>query len=106
MTLTQARRFALSLPEAREEPHFDRASFRIRGKIFATALPHDGYLNVFVGEEYREPALALYPDCIEKLIWGGKAVGLRIALAGASPAVVKDLLRKAWTGKAPKSLQS
>jgi hypothetical protein len=34
MTLSQVRRFALSLPETTEEPHFDRTSFRVRGKIF------------------------------------------------------------------------
>jgi len=34
--LELARRYALSLPEAVEEPHFEYASFRVRGKIFAT----------------------------------------------------------------------
>ena len=105
MTLAQARRYALSLPETREEPHFERTSFRVRGKIVATALPDDGYLNVFVGDEHREPALALHPDYIEKLMWGGKAVGLRISLGDASMAVVKDLLLLAWREKAPKSLK-
>jgi hypothetical protein len=104
MTLAQARRFALSLPEVREEPHFDRTSFRVRGKIFATALPDDGHLNVFVSDTHREPALAMYPDCMEMLVWGGKSVGLRIALAKAPPTVVRELLQVAWGAKAPKSL--
>ena len=100
MTLAQARRYALSLPGTREEPHFERTSFRVRGKIFATAMPDDGYLNVFVGDAHREPALAgHHPDCVEKLMWGGKAVGLRVSLADASPAVVKDLLLVAWRQK-------
>ena len=30
------RAFALSLPEAKEEPHFDKTSFRVNKKIFAT----------------------------------------------------------------------
>lgn len=30
------RRIALAFPEVREEPHFEKASFRIAGKIFAT----------------------------------------------------------------------
>ena len=30
------RELALSLPDASEEPHFDKASFRVRKKIFAT----------------------------------------------------------------------
>lgn len=32
--LAEVRRFALALPEATEAPHFDYASFRVRGKIF------------------------------------------------------------------------
>jgi hypothetical protein len=30
------RKLALSFPEATEEPHFEKSSFRIRKKIFAT----------------------------------------------------------------------
>lgn len=30
------RQIALSFPETTEEPHFDKTSFRVRGKIFAT----------------------------------------------------------------------
>ena len=39
MTLDDVRSFALSLPETTEAPHHERTSFRVRGKIFATALP-------------------------------------------------------------------
>ena len=80
MTLTQVRKIALALPEVEEAPHFDRTSFRVRNKIFVTAKPTEPYIHVFVGEEHREPALAMHPGCMEKLVWGGKVVGLRIAL--------------------------
>lgn len=30
------REIALSMPNAEEEPHFDKTSFRVKGKIFAT----------------------------------------------------------------------
>ncbi len=36
-------RLALSLPEATEEPHFEKRSFRVKTKIFAT-LSADGEL--------------------------------------------------------------
>ena len=36
MTPAALRPFALSLPEAHEAPHFERASFRVGKKIFAT----------------------------------------------------------------------
>lgn len=75
-------------------------------KIFATAKPDDGCLNIFIGDEHREPMLAMHPDCLQKLLWGGKVVGLIVALPRASPEVVRDLLLSAWKSKAPKSLQS
>ena len=36
------RTFSLSLPEVREEPHFDKTSFRVKKKIFVT---YDGTHN-------------------------------------------------------------
>jgi hypothetical protein len=33
MRIDTVRRFALSLPETTEEPHFDKSSFRVRGKM-------------------------------------------------------------------------
>jgi hypothetical protein len=104
MKLADARRFAMSLPEATEEPHFDYTSFRVRGKIFATAPPGGEYLHVFVADEHREAALALNSNFLEKLFWGGKLRGLRVLLSKAKPSVVTDLLCKAWSRKAPKSL--
>jgi hypothetical protein len=104
VTLDQARALALALPEATEAPHFKYTSFRVRGKIFATAPPDGSALHVFVGETEREPALALHGAFVDKLLWGDKVVGVRIALAKAKPAVVQALLRQAWTCKAPKAL--
>ena len=104
MTLAQVRKYALSLPESMEEPHFDRTSFRVRGKIFVTARPSESHVHVFVPEQHREPALAMHPDHMAKLLWGGKVVGLRIALRGAPVNVVNDLIRCAWQSKAPKAL--
>ncbi len=104
VSMAQARKLALALPEASESPHFQSTSFRVRGKIFATS-PDARTLHVFVGEEERSQALALHPAFIEKLPWGAKIVGLRIHLPAAAEAVVADLLRSAWRCKAPKALQ-
>lgn len=104
MTLAQLRRHALSLPEASEEPHFERTSFRVRGRIFVTARPDEPFAHVFIGDAQREPALAAHPDCMEKLLWGGKVVGLRIHLARAPAGVVKDLVNAAWRARAPATL--
>ncbi|RYG63261.1 MmcQ/YjbR family DNA-binding protein, partial [bacterium] len=88
MNLAQVRKRAMALPEVTEEAHFDRTSFRVKGKIFVTAKPDEPYVHVFVSEDVREPALASHPEHLEKLSWGGKVVGLRIALTGAPVGVV------------------
>ena len=104
MTLDQIRRFALSLPESTEEPHFQYTSFRVGGKIFATAPPDGEYLHVFVNEEQRERALGAQPDFLEELRWGRQIKGLRVLLPAAKPRVVETLLRQAWSCRAPKRL--
>lgn len=106
MNLSQVQKLALALPEVTEEPHFHRTSFRVRGKIFATAVANEPWLNVMVGESVREPALHMYPDCVEKLFWGKKVMGLTVNLEKATQSIVAELLRQAWRAKAPKSLQS
>lgn len=104
MKLATVRKHALSLPETTEEPHFNYGSFRVRGRIFVTLPPEGTHIHVFVGEQQREIALALHPEYLEKLTWGTRVVGLRVALAAASPAVVKQLVSDAWRAKAPKAL--
>lgn len=36
VTIDNLRKIALSFPEAKEEPHFERTSFRVKRKIFVT----------------------------------------------------------------------
>ena len=104
MTLHQVREFALSLPGTAEGPHFDLTSFRVQGKIFATA-PLDGeYLHLFIPETDREAALTTEPDFLEELWWGKRVAGIKAILAGAKVAVVNQLLLQAWESKAPKKL--
>jgi YjbR len=100
MKFSTVHTFAMSLPNATEEPHHHFGSFRVRGKIFVTVPPEQTHLHVFVTEAQRELALAMYPEFIEKLLWGGKVVGIRIALAKANAAAVKLLVRQAYEHKA------
>ena len=103
--LDELRRFALALPATSEEPHQHFGSWRVRGRIFVTVPPEGAHLHVFVAELEREQALAIHPEFTEKLFWGGKVVGLRVALASAPAAAVKRLIGQAWTHKAPKALR-
>lgn len=102
MKLETVRKHALSLEAATEEPHHDFSSFRVRGKIFVTVPPDEAFIHVFVGEEQREPALALYPEFVEKLRWGNKVLGLRVKLAAATPSVVKALVSSAYATRVQK----
>ena len=104
MTLDKIRRFALSLPETTEEPHFEYTSFRVGGRIFATAPPDGEYLHVFVNEEQRVRALIEQPDFLEELRWGRQVRGLRVLLLAAKPPAVEALLLQAWSCRAPKRL--
>jgi hypothetical protein len=104
MKIDDLRQYALSLPDATEEPHFDYSSFRVRGKIFVTVPPDEKHIHVFLPDEDREQALALHQAFAEKLVWGGKTRGLRILMSKASPTAVRRLVRLAWLHKAPKRL--
>src|SRR6266516_7807303 len=61
--LAQAHRLALALPEVTEEPHFDMASFRVRGKIFVTVPPEGTRLHVFIDPLEVEGYVAQDPGC-------------------------------------------
>jgi hypothetical protein len=104
MKIDAVRRFALSLPEVTEEPHFDLSSFRVKGKIFTTVPPGETHLHVFVDGTELELMPAAQPKAYEKLFWGKRVAGLRVTLAAAKADDVKGLIRTAWRRKAPKRL--
>ena len=104
MDVEAVRTIALSLPEAIEQPHFDSASFRVRGHIFVT-LPNDGdRAHIFVGEDDIHMAVAERPAFCEELWWGKKLSGVRVHLPGADTVLVSELIIDAWRRKAPKRL--
>ena len=96
MKFETVRKHALSLEAVTEEPHHHFSSFRVRGKIFVTVPPEQDCIHIFVAEEDREPALVMHPQFIEKLLWGGKVVGLRVQLAPAPAVLVKSLVAAAY----------
>jgi hypothetical protein len=102
--LGQARRFALSLPGASEEPHFDMTSFRVGGKIFATVPPDEACLHVFVAGDEVAACAAEDARAFEPLMWGKQVRGLRIVLAAAADDRVAELLAESWRRKASRRL--
>lgn len=102
MDTDDVRRFALSLPEATEEPHFESASFRIRGRIFATLPPGGEMLHVMVDADESRAAAAGDP-AFEELWWGKRLCGVRVRLASVeAPEPVLELVEDAWRRRAPK----
>jgi hypothetical protein len=95
---------ALGLPEAAEAPHHDMTSFRVRGKIFATAPPDEEHLHVFVDESETAAAVAESPDWCAELWWGKKLSGVRVTLAAAPAGRVAELLEESYRRRAPKTL--
>jgi len=102
MKLAQVRQQALALEAVTEEPHHVYSSFRVRGKIFVTVPPDGEHIHVFVAGDQQDEALALYPEFAEKLFWGSKALGVRIHLPRAIPAVVKSLVIAAYDARVAK----
>lgn len=102
--IDSVRAFALSLPGAGEEPHFDLTSFRVKGKIFATAPPDGSYLHVFVGDDEIAASVAEDPGAFEPLLWGKQVRGLRVRLGAAPQDRVAELLEDSWRRKAPRGL--
>lgn len=105
MTADDIRALALSLPQAEEHPHFERASFRVRGKIFAT-LPPDGERVVLkLLPEIKESLIQSDPEAIIPLpgAWG-RGGWTQIVISRMEAAKLADLVRLAWRQVAPKSL--
>lgn len=102
MKLDAVRFAALALPDTTEAPHHHFGSFRVRGRIFVTVPPGQQHIHVFLDEMDRERALALHPGFTEKLLWGGKVVGVRVVLADAEPEAMTMLLRQAHAFQAAK----
>jgi len=102
--LDTARRFALSLPETTEAPHFDMSSFRVKGKIFCTVPPDLKRLHIPVGIDEVRALVDEDPRAYEVIIWGKREVSdwVRVHLPHAKTAQVKELLEDAWRAKAPK----
>jgi hypothetical protein len=100
MNIDEVRTFALSLAGTAEQPHHERTSFRVGGKIFATA-PQDGSsVNIFVNEDSAHAAVAEFPLACSLLYWGTKLVGVTVQLSGAEPTFVFELLEEAWESRA------
>jgi hypothetical protein len=101
----EARRLALALPEAVEQDHHGRPSFRVGGKIFATQWDAE-HMNVMLDEGGILTAVDADPETCEPVRWGKRLAAVRVDLRRADPRLLEELLADAWETKAPKRLLS
>jgi hypothetical protein len=99
------RTLALSLPEAEEQPHFEKPSFRVRKRIFATLQPADKKA-VLKLSPVDQSVFTAYDQTIFYPVPGtwGKGGWTMVDLTRVKKAMFRDALTCAWRTVAPKSL--
>jgi hypothetical protein len=103
VTREQARRLALALPEAVEQDHHGRQSFRVASKIFATQWDAE-HMNVMLDEGGVLTAVNDDPQTCAEVWWGRRLAAVRVDLRRVSAETLASLLADAWEAKAPKRL--
>ena len=102
LTHDDVRAFALSLPEAEEKSHFNKADFRVRNKIFAT-LPEANKFVVKATLEDQSILTDMFPDIFELGGWAHQ--GWTFAnLDEITRDQMENVLKNAWKNVAPKRL--
>jgi hypothetical protein len=103
VTPDEARALALALPEAVEQDHHGRPSFRVERKIFAT-LWSDERMNVMLDEHGILTAIDAAPDACEPVRWGKRLAAVAVSLPHADAGFLREWLTDAWEQKAPRRL--
>lgn len=99
------RKMALSFPEVIELPHFDRASFRVRKKIFSTILEKDRLVMVKLSLADQFVFCAIDAAMIYPVPGGwGKTGATYIDLSLVKLDLLRDALTRAYCSAAPKKL--
>jgi len=99
------RQIALSLPEVTEEPHFEKTSFKVNKKIFATMVPEHNRATVKLSVAEQDifctfDSTVIYPVPNK---WG-KQGWTHVNLQTVKPEMFTELLKTAYCEVAPKRL--
>lgn len=105
ISIEQARKAALSLPESEEKPHFQLTSFRVNDKIFATIHADKNYMMVKLSAIDQSVFCSYDKDVIFPVPggWGRKGATF-INLKKVNRAMFVDALTMAWKTTAPVKL--
>lgn len=105
LTIETVRKLALSFPETTEEPHFEKASFRVKKKIFATFDSKKNQACVKLSEIDQNvfsmvDKNAIYPVDNK---WGKQGWTI-IEMGKINQNILEDILITAYCEVAPKKL--
>jgi hypothetical protein len=105
ITIEQARKAALSLPETEEKPHFHLTSFRVKNKIFATIHADKNYVMVKLSAIDQSVFCSYNKEMIFPVPggWGRKGATF-VDLKRVNKAMFTDALTTAWKTTAPAKL--
>jgi len=105
ISIEQARKAALSLPETEKKPHFHLTSFRVKNKIFATIHVDKNYVMVKLSAIDQSVFCAYNKEVIFPVPGGwGKKGATFIDLKKVKKSMLLDALTTAWKTTAPSKL--
>ncbi|MEM6705575.1 MAG: MmcQ/YjbR family DNA-binding protein [Acidobacteriota bacterium] len=95
------RAFALSLPEAHEEGHWGKPSFRVRNRIFASVGDDAGVLILKIPVDDQEVLLDAAPGAFVTNAWSKRGwLGARLDVIERG--LLEELIEESWRRIAPK----
>src|SRR5262245_51566981 len=105
MTPADVRKMALSFDETVELPHFERTSFRVRKKIFATMLEKENLAMVMLSPIDQSVFCGFDPSVMYPVPnkWGKKGATV-VNLKKVKKQMFRDALTTAYCRVAPKNL--
>jgi hypothetical protein len=105
ITISEARKLALALPEVEEKSHFNQPDFRVKGKIFAVLHAKRNEVMVKLSLIDQSVFCAIDKNVIYPVPggWGRKGATL-INLKKVKRSIFLDALITAWKTTAPVKL--
>jgi len=102
VTIDQARKAALSLPEVEEKSHFNQPDFRVKNKIFAVIHEDKGYMMVKLSVIDQDVFCSFDKEVIFPVPGGwGRGGATFVNLKKVRKTMFVDALTTAWKTVAP-----
>lgn len=105
VTISEFKKLALSFPETTEQPHFEKTSFRVRKKNFATLDEKENRATLKLNEIDQDVFATVAPEAVFPVPnkWG-KQGWTFVHLGKVRSEILTDALTTAFCEVAPKRL--